>query len=249
MSLDSLNRILADQPGFHKPETEIQRAFSPGESYLEARHSQESAEDSSVCHGIDAELASFLYENIDENSKTLETGAGVSTLIFALKKSDHVCVTPSQDEIAAIKEYAAKTDIPLGKVTFIAEKSDDYLPRCAVRNLDVVLLDGKHAFPWPIIDWYYTADRLKKNGLMLLDDIQLSSVAILRDFMDEDPRWEQVKNIGGRTVAFQKMAAVVHDVAWHMQPYITRRLAGPEPKRNLWRKMLHRVSVLSRDVT
>jgi hypothetical protein len=61
------------------------------------------------------------------------------------------------------------------------------LPRCQLANLDLILLDGKHAFPWPVVDWFYTADRLKQGGLMIIDDAQMRSVGVLRDFMAADP--------------------------------------------------------------
>jgi hypothetical protein len=86
-----------------------------------------------------------------------------------------------------------------------------------------VLIDGKHAFPWPILDWFYTADKLNEEGILILDDLQMVSVSILRDFLLEDPHWKLIESFGRRTIAARKMAKFVHDVSWHMQPYISRR--------------------------
>ena len=93
------------------------------------------------------------------------------------------------------------------------------MPRCQLADLDLILLDGKHAFPWPMVDWFYTADRLKQGGLMIIDDAQMRSVGVLRDFMVADPAWNLVRDFAGKTVVFQKMRPYVHDVAWHMQPW------------------------------
>jgi hypothetical protein len=75
----------------------------------------------------------------------------------------------------------------------------------------------------PIIDWFYTADKLKEEGILILDDLPVSSVSTLRDFILEDPRWKFIKSFGRRALAARKIAKSIHDVAWHMQPYISRR--------------------------
>jgi predicted O-methyltransferase YrrM len=108
-------------------------------------------------------------------------------------------------------------------VEFVLEPSENYLPRCESKDLDLVLIDGKHAFSWPVIDWFYTADRLKQGGILVLDDIEMPSVAILQEFLVEDPRRRVELSLGRRALAVRKISESVHNVAWHMQPYITRR--------------------------
>jgi predicted O-methyltransferase YrrM len=151
--------------------------------------------------------------------------------------STHIAITPNGKEAEAIRDYAAKNQISLSRVEFVIESSDSYLPRCAIRDLDLVLIDGKHAFPWPIIDWFYTADKLTEGGIVILDDAELSSVAVLKDFMQEDPHWELVKSFGRHAVAFRKVSESIRDVAWHMQPFITRRLGRRARVLNALRKL------------
>lgn len=122
------------------------------------------------------------------------------------------------------RQDAAANGISLETVEFVIEPSEQYLPRCQAAELDLVLIDGKQAFPWPILDWFFTADKLKQEGLMVLDDLQMSSVSMLGDFLREDPRWEVARKFGRRTLVMRKkVSGSVNDVAWHMQPYITRR--------------------------
>jgi hypothetical protein len=99
-----------------------------------------------------SDLLTFIADNVDDTSRTLETGAGCSTLVFALRGSRHIAVTPSQTEISMISRYAVRNEILLGKIRFVQESSEQYLPQCEVDGLDLVLLDGKHAFPWPMLD-------------------------------------------------------------------------------------------------
>jgi predicted O-methyltransferase YrrM len=227
--MDLLERILEERPKFHRGEVEITREFSANESSLSEKLVDRLTRREPVCWGIDREVASFLYACVNSGSKTLETGSGISTLVFALKGSNHVAVTPSEGEVRAIKEYANKMKIDLSKITFVVEQSEKYLPICGFSDLDLVLIDGKHAFPWPVLDWFYTADRLKKGGLMMIDDIKLHSVGILKEFMSEDPRWRLHHLFGNRTCVFEKIADSAHDVTWHMQPFVSNRM----PKKGL----------------
>jgi hypothetical protein len=223
LSRTSLEKILVDLPAFHRGDTETTRIAQPTETSLGATLLDNIAKRVPACYGITPDLARFLFDAVPEESKTLETGAGVSTLVFALRKCKHLAVTPSSEEVTNIREYAASNSISLDTVEFVVEPSDQYLPRCVAQGLDLVLIDGKHAFPWPIIDWFFTADKLKKGGIVVLDDIEMSSVSILGDFLLEDPCWKLETSRVRRSLVFRKLCDSVHDVSWHMQPYITRR--------------------------
>lgn len=217
--VDLLERIIATRPSFHASETEIQRTFKPSESCLPEAEARKLAATERTCYGIGEDVLRFLADHVPEHSRTLETGAGCSTLVFALRKAQHTAVTPSETEIQLIRDYAKENGISLENVAFVAEPSERYLPRCDAANLDLVLLDGKHAFPWPMVDWFFTADRLKIGGVMLLDDAQMRSVSVVGDFMAADTGWEFVRNFDGKTLAFRKVREQVLDVAWHMQPW------------------------------
>jgi predicted O-methyltransferase YrrM len=170
--------------------------------------------------GVSKEFGRYLLDSIESNMRTLETGAGVSTLIFALGGSDHVAVAPWLDELDELRKYAVRVGIDVSRVDFVASASEDYLPKLTPVELDLVFIDGKHAFPWPILDWYYTADRLKVGGLMILDDTQLPPVRMLSEFLRADtPRWRFLKTVGEWTDIFEKRVRSVHDVAWHEQPW------------------------------
>jgi predicted O-methyltransferase YrrM len=217
--VEVLERVISTRPKFHASETEIQRSFGPGESFLPEAQARELGSSGLTCYGIGEDVLRFLAETVGEGQRTLETGAGCSTLVLALCKARHTAVTPSESEIRRIREYADANGISLADVNFVPEPSERYLPRGDASELDLVLLDGKHAFPWPMLDWFFTADRLKKGGLMLLDDAQMRSVSVLAEFMRADPGWEFVRSFEGKTLAFRKARDKVLDVAWHMQPW------------------------------
>lgn len=189
-----------------------------------------------TCYGITEVLARDLLARLRPEMHTLETGSGVSTLVFALGGGRHTAVSPDPEEHAALQTYARGVGIDMTGVRFVPEPSDRYLPVCEVDGLDVVLLDGKHAFPWPIVDWFHTADRLKVGGLMIVDDTQLRPVRVLSDFLSADvERWRFEGAPGGRTSIFRKLTHPVHDVNWMMQPWtVGWQPAAPVPTWRRW---------------
>lgn len=225
---DLLEMVIANPPNVHQgdPEAGNEKALT-GSSLSGSSltgYMREAVEKNLVlCHGIDSEVARFLHRIVAEDARTLETGCGLSTIIFAIRKAYHTVVTPMQSEAVAIQEYARVNQIGIDRLDFIVEPSETYLPRCTLQGLDVVLIDGKHAVPWPFIDWFYTAERLNVGGVCVIDDMHLESVLTLVRFLREDPRWEFVWELPRRTIAFRKLSATIHDIAWHQQPYISRR--------------------------
>ncbi len=235
-----LEEVLDERPKFHRGDVEVRRAFGPEETLLERELAETVASREAVCWGIDRDVAAFIYEALRPGDRTLETGAGLSTLVFAIRGTRHVAVTPNRNEFEAIAEYARHKGIDMNNVTFVDKASETYLPGLQTVELDLVLIDGKHAFPWPVIDWFYTAEQLKLRGLLVLDDVQLFSVRMLRDYLVEDPRWVLLRSFGYRTCVLQKVGAPVHDVAWHMQPYIWKR-SGTKGRLRKLRAFLRKV--------
>jgi len=150
------------------------------------------------------EVLLFIADHALEGCRTLETGAGVTTLLFAMNRCVHTCVAPFADEIQRIRDYAREKDLRLDTVTFEVDTSDRVLPRLQTDPLDIVLLDGAHGFPVPLIDWYYTADRLKVGGFLILDDTQLWSVNILKQFLLLEPEWQIERDFWPRSAIFRK---------------------------------------------
>ncbi|HUF92789.1 MAG TPA: class I SAM-dependent methyltransferase, partial [Candidatus Limnocylindria bacterium] len=122
--------------------------------------------------GISLRLARFLDAQLTPQSVTLETGAGLSTILFLRRGvARHISITPYGNELDAIRTYCAKVGIDTGPLQAVCAGSQHYLPSAALPPLDLVLIDGAHAFPAPFLDWFYTAEALKIGGLMVVDDL------------------------------------------------------------------------------
>ncbi|HMH50166.1 MAG TPA: hypothetical protein VK548_08035, partial [Candidatus Acidoferrum sp.] len=68
--------------------------------------------------------------------------------------------------------------------------------------------------------WFYTADRLKVGGFMIVDDTHVGTGAILAAFMDVDPRWDQVLVQPERFAIYRKRRGPVHLGDWVAQPFL-----------------------------
>jgi len=172
--------------------------------------------------GIHGDLGRFLDETVRLGQVTLETGSGLSTMVLlGAGVSRHIVITPAADEVAAIQAACAERGIPTQALEPVLEPSQVYLPRANLPPLDLVLIDGEHAFPTPFIDWYYTAECLRIGGWMVVDDTQLVTGRILADFMQVDPKWrEAIRHPSGRFAVYQKLTHPIHDSEWMDQPYV-----------------------------
>ncbi len=135
----------------------------------------------------------FMAQHCPPGTRTLETGLGVSTVLFAMWGTEHICVVPNPSEVERLRAHADSREIDISTVRFELGPSDAVLPVLDSPPLDLVLIDGSHGFPLPIIDWFYAAGRLRPGGHVILDDLQLTQVSVgLLRFLDRDPRWSQV---------------------------------------------------------
>lgn len=136
----------------------------------------------------------LLARECPPGTRTLETGLGVSTALFAGWGCAHTCVVPFPDEVERLQAYCVERGIATDQVQFEVAPSDEALPRLAREELDVVLIDGNHGFPAPVIDWYYGATRLRDGGLVVFDDLQLPHVSqTVIPFLEADSRWSLVQ--------------------------------------------------------
>ena len=182
------------------------------------------SEGNRYCFQLDEPALRFIDDAVGPESATLETGAGVSTVLFAIKGCDHKCVVPSHDDVRNIREYCAENGVALDRVDFDIRRSEEALPGLAPAALDLVLIDGRHAFPSPMIDWFYAAPSLKTGGHLVVDDTHLWPVALLKEFLAHEPEWGLAAEFA-RTVVFAKNGEGSHDKWWREQPLVAARSA------------------------
>jgi predicted O-methyltransferase YrrM len=195
-------------------------------------------------HGVDAsgrpeswalapESLRLLNSAIQPGAHTLETGAGVSTVLFAIHGTDHVCVAPDAAEVERIRSFCAANGISADRIEFVVEASEDALPRLELGELDLVLIDGSHSFPTVFIDFHYGASHLRAGGLLFVDDVNLWGPRVLRDFLCEETSWELEDEVPLQTAVFRKGKQAGGVPNWTDQPYVTARSYVGTPRRTM----------------
>src|SRR5919198_3796578 len=184
----------------------------------------------------------WLEENVTEGMATLETGSGSSTLVFAARGAEHEAVTPDPAEEERIRAECDRRGISSERVRFLIGPSHEVLLRWEPRPLDLVLVDGAHGFPYPVLDWWYAAPHVRVGGLVLLDDAYMPPVRVLVDALRDQPGWEVAAPIGQRTVALQKVSNELPPFDWNGEPLGGRMSFGYlPPGRRAVASLRHRV--------
>jgi hypothetical protein len=177
------------------------------------------SDDKPITYTLSDEALSFIDEHINSGTKTLETGAGISTILFALNGTEHTCIVPDKTQVERIKHFCTQNQISTQKIDFRIDGSENVLPQLRPTGLDLVLIDGCHGFPAPFIDWYYAGSGLKANGILIIDDTQLWTGDVLKQFLLAETEWKHECDILSRTAVFRKLKEYELLKEWPLQPY------------------------------
>lgn len=182
-------------------------------------------------YGIDPRLVLILRAAITPGCRTIETGSGISTIIFLILGAKHTAVSPDANEPKRIGTYCQTHGIPIENYSPITGRSENVLPGLTLDvPVDVALVDGHHSFPVPCIDWFYLTRALRQGGTMIIDDVQLWSGKIIADFLDADDAWERVvrnERFAGYRLLIPSERVLLR--RWRQQPYLVQQLPPPSP--------------------
>lgn len=153
-------------------------------------------------------------------SRTMEVGAGVSTVLLAAWGCEHLCVVASEYEADVCKQYLTDRGYSIDNLSFAIGSSANVLPELDAGPRDLYFIDGCHGFPYPVIDWFYGARWLREGGVLIVDDMQLPPVArFLGDYLDADPRWDRL--VTGRSwAAYERLSEGPLGEEWPEQGFL-----------------------------
>ncbi|MEI8105423.1 MAG: class I SAM-dependent methyltransferase [Actinomycetes bacterium] len=164
--------------------------------------------------GLDWGALGWIERAVRAEMSTLEIGAGASTIVFAASGATHSVVTPDPREEERIRAACERLGISSANVTFHIGPSHEVLPRLEQTPLDLVLVDGAHGFPYPILDWWAVAPRVRIGGTVLLDDAYMPPVLVLVDALAHDTNWQVAEAIGFRTAVVTKLGDGLPPFDW-----------------------------------
>lgn len=167
--------------------------------------------------------------------RTAETGTGKGTLVFSHLSPHHTVFavddTASGDSLPQVKgSDLLRTD----SVEFVVGPTQQTLPAHSFGEpLQVVLLDGPHAYPFPELEYYYFYPHLDRDALLIVDDIHIPTIFRLFEFLNEEEMFDRLGVI--RTTAFFRRNdaptfSPVQD-GWWLQAYNKRRFPVQYPPR------------------
>ena len=173
-------------------------------------------------YGIGPAVITELQRRLKPGMKTMETGSGISTFVFALSGAYHTVITPDASEFVRMREFCGQLGIPLDRLTMVPESSHTALPKQPTDAFDVIFVDGCHGIPMVQVDYLFSALALKVGGTLMLDDVYLSPVTDLIDFLKQEPSWRFDGNFG-KTGFFTKMKSGEEIREWDSQPYVSSK--------------------------
>ena len=194
----------------------------------------------------DHRVLRLIADAVGPGSRTLETGGGLSTLVFAVSGCEHTCVVPFEIEAQRISAWCREHGVSTERLRFETKRSEDALPHLDATELDLVLIDGGHGFPTPFVDWYFAGKRLREGGLLVIDDTHLWTGAVLRDFLTEQPGWSLQENFAMRSAVFRRDAIFDGHEEWVDQPYVVKR-SFHTGSRGLVRRVVRGADLLRRE--
>ena len=163
----------------------------------------------------------FVSAHAGPESTTLETGAGLSTLTLAMKRARHTCVTADDSRVEQLRAFASDNAVSLETVQFEIADPASALPGMRLPELDLVLLNGRAAFPPTFIDSYYGAETLRRGGWLLVGEMDGWPSQVLVDFLREDSGWRYEAVLDG-TAVIERVAPGEISAHWSQQPLPAR---------------------------
>jgi precorrin-6B methylase 2 len=139
--------------------------------------------------------------------RSVETGCGGSSIVLSQASERHVAFAIEGAD-GTIGELRKRSDLRTENVTFVEGETKDTLPGYRFEgDLDLVLLDGPHAYPMPQIEFAYLFPRIRLGGWLVLDDIQIPSVYELFHFLERESS-VVLEEVVVRTAFFRKTGVV-----------------------------------------
>ena len=189
----------------------------------------------------------FIASSVGAGTRSLETGCGATTIVFAAAGAHHAAVFLDESEGLAVQSWCQVHDISTEDVSFYPGSSSVTLPRLEIGDLDLVVVDGCHGFPFPQLDWYYAASHLVDGGILIVDDTHLAAPYELRRYLEHDPRWERIR-VGSQWVAFRRTGSGTLDEEWMSQSFHQPLILRGQALRRSVRGTLGRLRLRARAV-
>jgi hypothetical protein len=155
-----------------------------------------------------------VLRRIDEIGKTqklihtAETGCGRTTVVFSRVSQSHTVFAKVD---SSNRESLGRDWIDPSKVSWVVGPTQKTLPTFAfTQQLDFVLIDGPHGYPFPELEYYYLYPHLKEGAWLVIDDIHIGTIQNFFRFLMEDSMYSYSCTLGN-TAFFRRTEAPTFD--------------------------------------
>jgi hypothetical protein len=140
---------------------------------------------------------------------SVETGCGATTLLLSHLSENHkVFALDIGNSVSSVRRSAM---LRPGVVTFIEGPSQRTLPKHHFsEKLQLALIDGPHAYPFPDLEYYFLYPHLDTGALLILDDIQIRTIHNLFEFLRSDSMF-RLEEVVRSTAFFTRTEAPTFD--------------------------------------
>lgn len=157
--------------------------------------------------------------------RSLETGCGATTLLLSHLSDQHTVFTI--DEGGSLENVRRSRLLRRETVRFVEGPTQVTLPRHAFgEKLQIAVIDGPHAYPFPDIEYYFIYPHLDRDALLIVDDIHIPTVHNLFQFLKRDDMF-QLTEVIRSTAFFTRTDAPTFSPTgdgWYLQQYNRRTL-------------------------
>lgn len=126
---------------------------------------------------------------------SMETGCGKTTILLSNLSARHHVFTfdDRAEERSSIRYYEDCPFFKRERTTEVLGATQLTLPVYKFSDrIDLALLDGPHAYPFPELEYYYVYPQLRPGALLIIDDIHIPTIHRLHTFLAEEEMFELV---------------------------------------------------------
>ena len=157
---------------------------------------------------------------------SVETGAGRTTLLLSHMSENHLVFTiDDTGDGDSLKRVRSSPLLNQSTTHFVVGPSQrTLLAQEFTHQLDLAYIDGPHAYPFPELEYWAVYPHLRAGGLLILDDVQIPSIANMYDVLRADRMWDAVEVVDDTAFLRRTSAPPVDPFSegWWEQGYNTR---------------------------
>jgi hypothetical protein len=176
---------------------------------------------------------------------SVETGAGKSTLLLSHLSDHHVAF--AIDEGGTVTAALNSPHLRRDHFELIEGATQKTLPTYQFPRLQLALIDGPHAYPFPDLEYYYIYPHLDPGALLIVDDIDIPTINNLWHVVSCD-RMFKLLGVIGRTGFLERTSAPTLDplTGWFRdQSYNSKKMIVDYSIRGISGQLLNRAKMFT----